>query len=272
MVVSRRKYRPMLARAAYHRNGRGVAPAACTTMKPQRCEREQPMHGLTGSRTGCLRPWCSEAASRRMTSGCPRRSAMRRSSHWSLPTGIDPPWPRMVQPTHHPAHGERARLVQPAAHGPDPRALRPARAALRQPVNPGDPRHHPTASGPAGAARRLGLAVRAWVPHVGQPDRAGYLAMGCAEILLHTDDITPEPRAGIFGPDALCRHLVRRLFPWAPTTHDVDGLVPAPLGDRPPDLPDMGASRPTGPGTPRQSRSGTARSRPARATLPHPPE
>lgn len=58
----------------------------------------------------------------------------------------------------------------------------------------------------------------------GRPDRGGYLAMGCAEILLHTDDILQSFSRSFQGPDALCRRLVARLVPWAPAAGgDVDG-------------------------------------------------
>jgi hypothetical protein len=63
-------------------------------------------------------------------------------------------------------------------------------------------------------------AVRGY--HVwGLADPAAYVAMGCAEILLHTDDLTQGFDRSFRPPDALCERIVRRLFPWAPT--DVDG-------------------------------------------------
>jgi hypothetical protein len=45
--------------------------------------------------------------------------------------------------------------------------------------------------------------------------------MGCAEILLHTDDIARGLGIAYQPPDGLSRRVVARLFPWAPT--DVDG-------------------------------------------------
>jgi hypothetical protein len=50
----------------------------------------------------------------------------------------------------------------------------------------------------------------------GMADPEGFLAMGCAEILLHTDDIADA--LGVpFGPSAaLCARVARRIFPWAP--------------------------------------------------------
>ena len=78
-------------------------------------------------------------------------------------------------------------------------------------------------------AQLFALAVESAAPSArgyhpwGQPDRTGYLAMGCAEILLHTDDVLQAFGQRLHGPDALCRRLVGRLFPWAPTAPDVDG-------------------------------------------------
>ena len=55
----------------------------------------------------------------------------------------------------------------------------------------------------------------------GNPDRSGYVAMGCAEILLHTDDITRAFGQAFQPPDPICTGIVRRLFPWAPA--EVEG-------------------------------------------------
>lgn len=68
----------------------------------------------------------------------------------------------------------------------------------------------------------LALVVRGSPPearayHVcGMADPAGFVAMGCDEMLVHADDIArglggPELRP----PEDLCRCVVRRLFPWA---------------------------------------------------------
>ena len=54
----------------------------------------------------------------------------------------------------------------------------------------------------------------------GQPDPIGYVAMGCAEILLHTDDIVRGLGQTFQPPDGLCRGITARLFPWAPTDAD----------------------------------------------------
>ena len=44
--------------------------------------------------------------------------------------------------------------------------------------------------------------------------------MGCAEILVHTQDISQGLDRAYRPPDALCQRVVARLFPWAPV--DVD--------------------------------------------------
>jgi hypothetical protein len=54
----------------------------------------------------------------------------------------------------------------------------------------------------------------------GQPDPTGYVAMGCAEILLHTDDIVRAHGQTFQPPGDLCRGVTARLFPWAPTDAD----------------------------------------------------
>lgn len=59
--------------------------------------------------------------------------------------------------------------------------------------------------------------ARAFHPS-GRSDASGFLAMGCSEILTHTDDILqglgvgwqPEPSAD------LCNAVIDRVFPWAP--------------------------------------------------------
>lgn len=51
----------------------------------------------------------------------------------------------------------------------------------------------------------------------GLADAEGFLAMGCAEVLIHTDDIARGFGIG-FRPSAdLADRVLRRLFPWAPT-------------------------------------------------------
>ena len=57
----------------------------------------------------------------------------------------------------------------------------------------------------------------------GLSDRDGFRAMGCSEILTHTDDILLGfGEADAFTPsDDVCERILQRVFPWAPgaTTH-----------------------------------------------------
>jgi len=63
------------------------------------------------------------------------------------------------------------------------------------------------------------LDARAYHP-AGMADATGFVAMGCDEILIHTNDMC----AGLgveFAPDPdLCEKVVARLFPWAPDHSD----------------------------------------------------
>jgi hypothetical protein len=51
---------------------------------------------------------------------------------------------------------------------------------------------------------------------MGSPDPAGYVAMACIEILVHTSDISRGQGMDYQPPEALCRRVTARLFPWAP--------------------------------------------------------
>lgn len=59
-----------------------------------------------------------------------------------------------------------------------------------------------------------GPEVRAW--HWGPSDPEGFAAMGVAEVLLHTHDITTGLGVAWSPSDALCAAVLRRLFPDAP--------------------------------------------------------
>lgn len=61
---------------------------------------------------------------------------------------------------------------------------------------------------------------RAFHP-AGRADASGFLAMGCAEILIHTDDIALGLELPFRPPNDLTDRVLRRLFPWAPTDGDV---------------------------------------------------
>jgi hypothetical protein len=54
----------------------------------------------------------------------------------------------------------------------------------------------------------------------GRPDRDGYIAMGCVEMLVHTDDIASGLGISFTPPVDLVRGALARLFPWAPADTD----------------------------------------------------
>lgn len=58
--------------------------------------------------------------------------------------------------------------------------------------------------------------ARGW-HSLGMADRTGFLAMGCDEMLVHTYDITGGFGETFTPPRELCRRVLVRLFPWAPT-------------------------------------------------------
>jgi hypothetical protein len=76
---------------------------------------------------------------------------------------------------------------------------------------------------------------RAW--HWGPCDPGGFAAMGVAEILLHTHDLTRGLGLQWSPPAGLCAAVLRRLFPDAPPGEPAPVLLwmtgRAPLGDRP---------------------------------------
>jgi hypothetical protein len=61
--------------------------------------------------------------------------------------------------------------------------------------------------------------TRAW--HIaGMADPSGFRAMGCDEVLGHTYDIARGFDRPFQPPADLCRRVLERLFPWAPTDGD----------------------------------------------------
>jgi hypothetical protein len=66
------------------------------------------------------------------------------------------------------------------------------------------------------AASPASRGYHAW----GRPDPPGYLAMGCAEILVHTGDIAGGLGSSYRPAHDLCRRVLARLFPWAPKEVD----------------------------------------------------
>jgi hypothetical protein len=76
-----------------------------------------------------------------------------------------------------------------------------------------------TAAVLAAVARDAGPAVRAF--HVaGMADAEGFVAMGCDEILVHTDDVARGLGISFEPPADLCSAVLGRLFPWAPADDD----------------------------------------------------
>ncbi|PWR09846.1 hypothetical protein DKT69_30245 [Micromonospora sicca] len=87
----------------------------------------------------------------------------------------------------------------------------------------------------AGAVDGAEPTLRAW--HWGPTDPAGFAAMGVAEILLHTHDVTRGLGADWRLPADLSAKVVGRLFPDAPAGQPAEVLLwltgRAALGDRP---------------------------------------
>lgn len=61
--------------------------------------------------------------------------------------------------------------------------------------------------------------ARAWHP-AGRADPAGFAAMACDELLMHTQDIADGFGRLVQPPPELCRRVLARLFPWAPGRAD----------------------------------------------------
>ncbi len=68
-------------------------------------------------------------------------------------------------------------------------------------------------------ARSAGPEARAFHP-AGMADASGFVAMGCAEILIHTADIAEGLSRPFQPPDGLIAAVVARIFPWAPEHAD----------------------------------------------------
>jgi hypothetical protein len=92
------------------------------------------------------------------------------------------------------------------------------------PLRNGDPERSPAELLEAlpVAAAVLAEVARAAPPeargfhNAGLTDRTGFLAMGCEEILLHTDDILRAFEVELTPPAGLPEQIVARIFPWAP--------------------------------------------------------
>ncbi len=68
----------------------------------------------------------------------------------------------------------------------------------------------------ATAAAGVPSNTRAWHP-TGLADVEGFLAMGCAEVLLHCWDATNGTEIEFVGDEGIAGRTLQRLFPWAPT-------------------------------------------------------
>lgn len=100
------------------------------------------------------------------------------------------------------------------------------RATVRRPhLRNGDPARSPAellivietaATVLAEVVRAAPPGTRAFHP-AGMADPEGFVAMGCEEILIHTDDIAQGLGLDVRPPDALAARVLARLFPWAPT-------------------------------------------------------
>ena len=55
---------------------------------------------------------------------------------------------------------------------------------------------------------------------LGMADRTGTIGMGCAEMLIHADVMTKGFGIAFLPPEGVCRRVVARRFPWAPTNVD----------------------------------------------------
>jgi hypothetical protein len=69
-------------------------------------------------------------------------------------------------------------------------------------------------------ARAAPPGTRAFHP-AGMADVSGWVALGCEEILLHTDDIAQGLALPFRPPHDLSARVVARLFPWAPAAGDL---------------------------------------------------
>lgn len=70
----------------------------------------------------------------------------------------------------------------------------------------------------AAVAQGVPAGTRGYHP-AGMADAEGFLAMGCDEILIHTDDIARGLGVAFDPPEGLCARVLARLFPWAPSGH-----------------------------------------------------
>ncbi|NLU75111.1 hypothetical protein HCC61_20935 [Streptomyces sp. HNM0575] len=104
-------------------------------------------------------------------------------------------------------------------------AYLPFDLVVRPAASPADTLRTVTACGRllSGALATAGPGLRAW--HWGPCDVTGFAAMGVAETLLHTHDITGGLGVPWAPPSALCAVVLGRLFPDAPSGDPVEVLL-----------------------------------------------
>lgn len=71
----------------------------------------------------------------------------------------------------------------------------------------------------AEVGRAAPAGTRAFHP-AGMADLSGWMALGCEEILLHTDDIAQGLGLVFHPPNDLSARILARIFPWAPADAD----------------------------------------------------
>lgn len=86
-------------------------------------------------------------------------------------------------------------------------------------------------------ATAMPAGTRAFHP-AGMADATGFLAMGCVETMIHTDDIAAGLGMPFNGSDEIAARVIARIFPWAPIGHPAWDTIRwccgrAPLGDLP---------------------------------------
>ncbi|MFG2985915.1 maleylpyruvate isomerase N-terminal domain-containing protein [Streptomyces sp. NPDC048258] len=131
---------------------------------------------------------------------------------WTVPAG-SLEWSCWTTAAHI-AHDLLAYAGQVAARPTD--SYLPFDLTVRTGASPREVLHVVTVGGGllSSALATAGPDVRAW--HWGLSDPTGFAAMGVAEILLHTHDITQGLQVQWLPPAPLCSAVIRRLFPDAP--------------------------------------------------------
>ncbi|MEU3722381.1 maleylpyruvate isomerase N-terminal domain-containing protein [Streptomyces sp. NPDC031705] len=140
---------------------------------------------------------------------------------WSVPAG-SLEWSCWTTAAHV-AHDLLAYAGQVAARPTD--AYLPFDLAVRTGAAPREVLQVVTAGGGllGSALATAGPGIRAW--HWGPTDATGFAAMGVAEVLLHTHDITQGLGVRWLPPAPMCAAVISRLFPDAPPGDPVRVLL-----------------------------------------------